>query len=158
MNTNSACVVGIGNPDCGDDSVGPEVIDRLENPEPDCVIKLKASGETAGLIEILSANKAVILIDAMAACTEPGTIHRFDASQDPLPSELFSNYSTHSMGVDQAIEMARVLGDLPDTIIVYGIEGLNFNPGDSMSPEVLNNLKELTNRIAKEISELTLKK
>jgi len=154
MDTNAVCVVGIGNPDCGDDSAGPEVIDLLKDLGAKGAITLKASGETAGLIEILSANPCVILIDAIAVAREPGAIHRFDATYDSLPADLFTNYSTHSMGVHEAIEMARVLGELSNKVIVYGIEGLNFQPGDSMSPAVKTNLIELTNLVAKEITEL----
>lgn len=155
--TGAVCVVGIGNPDCGDDSAGPEVIDRLEAQEIQGVKTLKASGETAGLIELLGQSEKVILIDAVAAVTEPGTIHRFDAGENPLPSEWFANYSTHSMGVHEAVEMARVLGELPATTIVYGIEGTCFEAGDSLSSAVLNNLDELVTQVKREISTLNPK-
>ena len=152
--TKQVCVVGIGNPDCGDDSIGPLIIQKLEQDDLQETRLIKVSGETAGLIEIFAGNKIVILIDAIAAMSKPGTIHRFDATGNPLPSEMFSNYSTHSMGVNEAIEKGRALENLPERIIVYGIEGVSFDPGESICPEVSNHLEELTNRIRKEISTL----
>jgi hydrogenase maturation protease len=152
--TEQVCVVGVGNPDCGDDSVGPLIIQKLEQDGLNEIRLIKVSGETAGLIEIFAENKIVILVDAIASANQPGTIHRFDATGNPLPSEMFSNYSTHSMGVNEAIEMARALENLPERIIVYGIEGVSFDPGESMCPEVRDHFEELTNRMRKEISTL----
>lgn len=155
MNNNQICVVGVGNMDCGDDGIGGAVIRRLENIELNDAILILASGEPASLIEILAEYKTVILIDAIDIITGEGTIHRYDASREALPSELFTNYSTHSMGLYDAIEMSRVLDELPEKLIVFGIEGKNFKPGDTMSLGVHNHLDELVTRIRTEISELT---
>jgi hydrogenase maturation protease len=151
-NTSQICVIGVGNADCGDDGAGPAVIDLLSEIGTIDPKIVKSSGETSGLIEILSETDKVILVDAIAAQSQEGTIHRFDASDGPLPAELFTNYSTHSMGVNEAIEMARALGELPEKTIVYGIEGINFEPGDTMCPEVKDNLDELLTTIRKEIT------
>ena len=150
-------LIGVGNPDCGDDGVGPRLIDQLEQTDLPEVVLLKASGETAGLIEILSEHTLVILIDAIAAQTEPGRIHRFDATSDPLPAEFFSNMSTHSMGVDEALEMARVLGEFPSRVIVFGMEGIYFEAGDTMCPQVLKKLDDLSTAIRTEIESLQTK-
>ena len=155
MSQNQICVVGVGNMDCGDDGIGGAVIHSLENIQLNGVIPIQASGEPASLIELLGEHKTVVLIDAIDRITREGTIHRYDASNEALPAELFSNYSTHSMGLYDAIEMSRVLDELPEKLIVYGIEGKNFKPGDPMSLEVNNHLDELVTRICTEISELT---
>ena len=146
------CVIGIGNPDCGDDRAGHEVLDLLKIAHMEDTQAIKLSGEVSGLIEALSRNSVVILIDAIDTVSKPGKIHRFDAGESPLPSEYFSNYSTHSMGVNEAIELARVLGELPERLIVYGIEGVNFEAGESMCPEVQKSLTELAKTIHSEIS------
>ena len=150
------CVVGVGNADCGDDGIGSILIEQLSRLGIHGTRMIKTSGEASGLIEILSTTEKVILVDAIAAYSQEGAIHRFDASESPLPAELFANYSTHSMGVNEAIEMARVLGDLPETTIVFGIEGINFEPGDPLSLEVSDNLEELLTAVRKEITRMSL--
>ena len=156
LRSDTISIIGIGNADCGDDAAGPAIVDRLSDRiMPENVRLLKSGGETAGLIEILSQCEMAILVDALSSSSKPGSIHRFDASNEPLPADLFSPYSTHGMGVVEAVEMARVLGDFPNQVIVFGIEGLNFDPGSSMSTEVVQNLSSLTEAIVQEISALT---
>lgn len=155
MNNNQICVVGIGNKDCGDDGIGAAVIQRLETMELNGTIPILASGEPVGLIGILADHEVAILVDAIDVINGEGKIHRYDASTEALPSELFSNYSTHSMGIYDAIEMSRVLDEIPEKLIVFGMEGKNFQPGDTMSPKVTENLDELVNRIRSEITDLT---
>jgi hydrogenase maturation protease len=151
--SNNITIIGVGNPDCGDDSAGPKAIDLLASSELKELQLIKLSGEPSGLMDELSKLRRVILIDAIAAFSKPGAIHRFDASEDPLPSELFINYSTHSMGLNEAIEMARVFEDLPEQTIVYGIEGTEFQPGEPMSLAVEANLRQLVLTICYEINQ-----
>ena len=152
MDTGKLCIIGVGNADCGDDGIGPVLIDQLQRGGDETIQFIKATGEPTGLIELLSGTDQVILIDALATQGREGTIHRFDASEEPLPAEFFTTYSTHSMGVNEAIEMARALGNLPSKTIVYGIEACHFEPGDSMSPAVQSQLPRLLQGIRKEIS------
>jgi len=44
--------------------------------------------------------------------------------------------SSHGLGVLEAIELGRVLGMLPDRLVVYGIVGRDFQHGQGLSPEV----------------------
>ena len=78
----------------------------------------------------------VILVDAARSGAPVGTIHRFDAHSEEIPSGFF-HYSSHQFAVAEAIEMARVLGKLPEKVSVYGLEGSDFSFGEEMSPEVI---------------------
>ena len=84
----------------------------------------------------------------------PGTIHRFDATVEKLPS-WFSHSSSHSFGVAEAIELARSMGGLPPCLIVYGIEGLNFSAGTELLPEVAEAVRPAAARILEEIRQLS---
>jgi hydrogenase maturation protease len=75
----------------------------------------------------------------------PGTIRRFDASAQPLPKDAF-RCSTHAFGVARAIELSRALGELPRSLVVYGIEGKNFAAGVGLSPEVERAVGEVVRR------------
>ena len=128
-------IIGIGNEYRGDDAVGLIVARRLKERLADSVIVLEQSGDGAALMEAWRGAETVIIIDAVMSGAAPGTIHRFDASAQPLPKGAF-RCSTHAFGVAEAIELARALGDLPQRLVVYGIEGKNFAAGVGLSAEV----------------------
>lgn len=74
----------------------------------------------------------LVLVDAVRSGAPPGTIHRINAASDAVPQSFF-NYSTHAFGVAEAIELARVLGLLPEAIILFGIEGEDFSLGEGLT-------------------------
>jgi hydrogenase maturation protease len=67
---------------------------------------------------------------------EPGTVHRVDVSDGPLPARLRSSSSTHAVGVGEAIELARALDRLPPRVLVFGVEGARFEAGTKLSAAV----------------------
>jgi hydrogenase maturation protease len=75
------------------------------------------------------------VVDAVYSGAPPGTIHRLDASSKEIPRQFF-HYSTHALGVTEAVQLARALNQLPPRLIVYGIEGKNFGAGVGLSTEV----------------------
>ena len=60
-------------------------------------------------------------------------MHRFDATDEPLPATLLRRPRRTRSGVGEAIELARALGRLPQRIVVYGIEAESFAAGDDLS-------------------------
>jgi hydrogenase maturation protease len=140
-------VIGIGNPVRGDDRAGMEIASRVTGVE-------SHFNHTGGyeMIEIWEGADEVILADAVRSGAPPGTIHRLDASGEPLPVH-FTPASTHSAGIAQTIELARSLGRLPRRVLVYGIEVGKLIPGEEMTPvvaravaQVVEEIEECTSR------------
>jgi hydrogenase maturation protease len=121
-------IIGIGNEYRGDDAVGLIVVRRLKEHLAGSPTVLEQSGDGAALMEAWQGAEKVIIIDAVMSGAAPGTIHRFDASAQPLPKDAF-RCSTHAFGVAEAIELSRALSELPQSLVVYGIEGKNFAAG-----------------------------
>jgi hydrogenase maturation protease len=121
-------IIGIGNEYRGDDAVGLIVVRRLKERLAGSPTVLEQSGDGAALMEAWQGAEKVIIIDAVMSGAAPGTIHRFDASAQPLPKDAF-RCSTHAFGVAEAIELSRALSELPQSLVVYGIEGKNFAAG-----------------------------
>lgn len=144
-------VIGVGNADCGDDAVGSGLIDELDRSGIGTVETVRSTGEPSQLIELFDGRPAVFLIDAVEVIKTPGRIHRFDVSDRELPAEFIQPYSTHGMGVHQAIELARAIGSLPPKSIVYAVEGVRFEPGATMTPKVRSNLPVLCDRLEKDL-------
>jgi hydrogenase maturation protease len=131
----STLIIGVGNEFRGDDGVGIAVVRQLLEEIPPHITIIEASGEGAALMEAWKEYSRVFVVDGTFSGSPPGTIHRFEAHQEPLPTQFF-HYSTHAFSVAEAVEMARALGQLPPELIVYGIEGNTFRAGEGLSPEV----------------------
>ena len=144
-------IVGVGNAFRGDDGLGLIVAQRLRELTLPGVTVLEQSGEGAALVESWRDAGRVIVVDAISSGGEPGRIHRFEATSQPLPA-LFSGGSTHAFGLVEAVELARQLDRLPPSLVIYGIEGKSFTLGEGLSPEVEAAAEILTERIVQELN------
>jgi hydrogenase maturation protease len=128
-------VVGMGNVYRGDDGVGLAVAERIREAAPPGVRVLECEQEPTRLLDAWQGAEAVVVVDAVAPMRDPGMLHRYDATGEPLPARVFRS-STHAFGVGDAIEVGRALGRLPAHVIVYGIEGQSFDLGGGLSAPV----------------------
>ena len=150
-------VLGIGNPNRGDDAAGLMAARLLRGMLPagtaDCNGMLEViehDGEAASLLARLDGVRRAFLIDACVSAGPHGTMQRFDVSHDPLPRGRFG-LSTHSLGLADVIELGRALGQLPSYCIVYAIEGSLFQEGAPLSPEVAAAVGDVVSRLRSEI-------
>jgi hydrogenase maturation protease len=146
----AALVIGVGNPTRGDDGAGVEVARRVGERSPRGALVLESSGEMASLLEAWRDRDRVVVIDAAAAAGSPGTVRRFEAHAAPLPASLFVR-SSHALGLAEAVEMARSLGELPREVVVYAIEGGSFRHGRSLSKPVRRAVERVEKQVLREI-------
>jgi len=146
-----ALVAAIGNPDRGDDGVGPAVASRLRGRVPVGVRILETGGDVLALIDAWDAFRSVIVVDAAAPIDRPGRIHRLDLASRPLPGR-FAAASTHAFGLGEAVELARNLGRLPSRLVVYLIEGERFDIGGPLSLPVAAAIDQVADRILEELA------
>lgn len=125
-------IIGIGNLYRGDDGVGIEIVRRLQGDVPPGVSLLEATGEGTALLDAWRGFDEVYVCDAVSAGAPAGHIYRLDAVAEPVPRSFF-NYSTHAFALAEAVEMARVLGELPRRLVIYGVEGETFASGRGLS-------------------------
>jgi len=150
-NVASIIVVGIGNEFRNDDGVGLYVSHSLREKTDEEIKVVNGVPDGFALIETWDESSHVIVIDCTASENIPGTIYRFDALKEKIPSGLFDGFSTHSISIVDAVEMAGTLGRLPKSLTVYGIEGNNYSPGRCLSPEVKIAAERLVDRILEEL-------
>jgi hydrogenase maturation protease len=140
-------VIGVGNAFRGDDAAGLAVVGEIETS--DGVVSRAHEGETVGLLDVWRGFDAAVLVDTIRSGAPAGTIHRIDASVEPVPSPL-RRASSHTIGLGETIELARTLGGLPERVIIYGVEGARFEAGAEMSAAVRAALDELTEAVSEE--------
>jgi hydrogenase maturation protease len=142
-------VLGVGNPDRGDDAAGRAVARALRGVLPAHVEVAETDGGATDILARFEHAAAAIIIDACASGAETGAVHRFDVSLAPLPHGGFG-VSTHGFGLHEAIELARALGQLPPRCVVYGIEAAGFETGAPLSSPVAAAVIEVVNRLRAE--------
>ena len=119
-------VIGVGNPDRGDDAIGPLVAARLSaRAAPDLEIVI-ATADPSRLIDRWLGADTVVIVDAVVDDVDPGTVAVYDASDTPLPTDAGA-VSSHGFGVQGAIELARSLGRMPEHLYVVGVVGHQFD-------------------------------
>jgi hydrogenase maturation protease len=149
-------IIGIGSP-FGDDRFGWEAAEALRHS---AAMNAVAPGRIE--IQVLDRPGAmlpahwqeadiVILLDAVRSGAAPGTWHCLEARDLPGTGMLCSS---HGFGIVPAIELARVLGNMPSRLLLRGMEADSTWTGFSLSPVVADALPSLVVDIAEEVLEL----
>jgi hydrogenase maturation protease len=142
-------IIGLGNGMRGDDAVGLLAARRLRQEVGDRAEVIEAEMAGVELIELMKGAHSVVLIDAARSGQASGTIHRLDASAGPIGAKIFPR-SSHAFGTIDALELARAMGILPATVIVYGIEADNTEAGQPLSPSVAKALDQVVQQVVQE--------
>jgi hydrogenase maturation protease len=134
-------VIGIGSP-FGGDAVGFEAIERLRKERdrfPAKMELLSLDRPGSGLVPLLENAKTVVLIDAMQSGQLPGTVQRLQL--DDLLTQA-NPPSSHSLGVAEALALAKTLEILPEKLLIYGVEADENQLVTSWYAELLRLLDE----------------
>jgi len=145
-------VLGIGNLLRGDDAAGIDVVRRLAKRQIPGLTVLEHLGDGADILAAWKGWQHVIVVDAMQSGAAPGRILRFKIPGDKLPVRCFQTGSTHAFGLGEAIEIGLRIGNLPDHLVVFGIEGEQFWLGSGFSGAVSTQLDPLASMIMAEVN------
>jgi len=145
----SAAAVCLGSPFRGDDAVGPAVAERLRGAG---AAVLDCADEPTRLLGLWDGLDTIVVVDALSSGAAPGTLHRIDAEEGPLPRDL-RLASTHAMGIADALELGRALGQAPRRVVVLGVEGASFGMGEKMTAAVASALDGLVECVLRELEE-----
>ncbi len=140
-------VIGLGNPDRGDDAAGPACLAALRGRLPPDVELIESDGEPVGLLTLLGDATEAYLIDACISGAAAGTVRRLEPATDTLPAWA-APPSSHGLGVAETLELARALGELPRRCVVYAIEGLRYEVGAPLSAPVRSAVAAVAAHIA----------
>lgn len=151
-------IIGVGNPEMGDDGVGIKVAELLD-------AQVRA-GAWAADVEILCADrdpllagaclaegKRVLLVDAVEMGREPGGWRLFSEG-DVLPCLEPAGGSTHALSLARVLEIARGLG-CAERLRILGIQAGDVRPGRFLSPGVGGSVPDVLSRIREEAEALS---
>ena len=92
----------------------------------------------------------MIIIDAVQAHGNPGSIYRF--TPDVLESEGQDFRSLHYLNLKESLAMMRIVGILPEEIIIIGVEPEEIDWGTTLTARIEEKLEELLDVVYREIS------
>jgi len=143
-------VLGIGNILLRDEGVGVRVIEQMQKMLLPEEVEL-VDGGTAGadLLDVLAERQKVIVVDAVQADCDPGTVLRFTADDLVQPDRV--GISLHELGLGQALTMTKQLGCAPGNVVVLGIKPKDIACGLDLSPEIASCVPEVIRLVLEEI-------
>jgi hydrogenase maturation protease len=126
-----------------DDGVGPLVAARAELES-----EARDVGPLSDPLDLLghwNGAQLVIVIDAVRSGVAPGTVRVVEldvdtdsrAGQGDQASVAPGTTSTHGLGLEGVLRLARAIGQAPKRLVVVGVEGERFGVGEGLSPAVV---------------------
>ena len=144
-------VLGIGNILLRDEGVGVHVIEQMQKMHlPDDVELVDGGTAGADLLDVLAERRKVIVIDAVQADCEPGTVLRFTAD-DLVRRPDGVGMSLHELGLGEALTMTRQLGCAPEDVVVLGIKPKDIGCGLELSEEIAASVPKVVKLVLAEI-------
>lgn len=133
----TALIGGIGNVLLGDDGVGPYVVRLLE--------ALYVFGENVEIADLgtpaldlthrISGVDTVILVDSVASEDGAGTVFLYRKS-DIVEEKPAQRLDPHSPALSECLMASQLLGFAPKSVLLVGIVGKSYEPGQSLSQPV----------------------
>ncbi len=144
-------VIGIGNPLQSDDGLGVRASLMLEKAHLPGNVRVEELGTIGwGLLACMEGWPRVYVIDAVRMGQSPGTWRRFRQEEVRLVSTS-NPVSLHETGLAESLELANTLGIMPEEFVLYGVEPAVIEPGEDLSPAVLQVLPDLVEHIVKDL-------
>lgn len=133
----SALIGGIGNVLLGDDAVGPYVLRLLESQYSfqDGVDLIDLGTPALDLTHQILGLRALILIDSVASDDPPGTVVLY-RKEDILAVTPAERVDPHSPALSECLLTAEMLGGCPEYVVLVGIVGAEYEPGQPLSAVV----------------------
>jgi hydrogenase maturation protease len=133
-------VIGLGNPDRGDDAVGVEIARQVAADRPD--LSVLEFDDPSEALDAWDPEDTVVVTDAIMSGGHLGDIHVVDAVNQKLPTGRWCSGGTHALGLAAVVELARALGQLPRRLVVVGVEAKHFAHGAPLSAAVASAVPE----------------
>ncbi len=144
-------VLGIGNILLRDEGVGVRVIEQMQKMHlPDDVELVDGGTAGADLLDVLAERQKVIVIDAVQADCEPGTVLRFTANDLVRPDGV--GMSLHELGLGEALTMTRQLGCEPREVVVFGIKPKDIGRGLELSEGIAASVPKVIELVLAEVA------
>ena len=147
-------VLGVGNALLGDEGIGVHVARALRRRGPPRGVEVVDGGTTGfELLPWFENRDRVVLVDAIRASGEPGTIYRIPAEEvaDDLPAAS----SAHGSDIGALLRSARSLDRAPEIVLVGVVPEASDRPALDLSPSLRRRFEEIAAFVLTEAARAT---
>ena len=148
--------IGVGNEYRQDDGLGILIARDLGLRHLAGAWVAEIPRDTTHLMNLWPGADIVFVFDAVYSGGTAGAVYRLEAVKESLADDLFQ-LSTHALGIAQAVELSRVLSQLPAELIIFGIEGKNFGQGQGLSLPCRRSVMQVIRLVSEEIRNSTIR-
>ena len=155
MDEQDIIVLGVGNTLMQDDGLGVIAVRALAEKFalPDNVRLIDAGIAGFAWLNELSAAQHLLIVDAVRRTDfAPGSLCRLTG--DDLAARQGPTISPHEIGVVEVIQMAEMLGQRPNIVILGMQPAISDKPGLELSPQINQALPLLIESVAAELRDL----
>ncbi|MCJ2165799.1 MULTISPECIES: HyaD/HybD family hydrogenase maturation endopeptidase [unclassified Pseudodesulfovibrio] len=145
-------ILGVGNILFTDEGFGVRVAEELEQKYKFSENVTVLDGGTLGLklMGPIMESDYLIIVDIVLNDSKPGEVFRL-LGEDLNKACAFKN-SMHQTDLLDTLAQCSIIGSVPDTVILYGIEPVNFTDmSAALSPELEAKLPEIMEMVLKEV-------
>ena len=146
-------VLGVGNLLMSDEGVGVRVVERLATAYdlPEGVQLLDGGTLGLDLLYYLEGIENLLIVDAVEAGKEPGTLLRLDG--DDVPAFLSAHISPHEIGVPDMLFAAKLKDVYPRNVVLWGVQPALLDIGLELSPVVQAQVDVLVNKVVEQLEQ-----
>lgn len=150
----AALVLGLGNLVHADDGVGVHAIGRLQKDPrvPPGVVLIDGGTQGLALLPHISGFQRLLVIDAVDVGEPPGTIVRLEGKAlDKLPGKP----SVHQLGFADLMVALKLLGEMPEEVVVLGVQPLSTEWSAELTPPVNEGMDRLIAAVLEQLTSWT---
>jgi hydrogenase maturation protease len=144
-------VIGLGNPLMADDGMGIAALERLRAGGVPADVEL-VDGGTWGmnLLPVIEAADRLLLMDAIDAGGEPGTLHELERAR--IPRYLATKISPHQVDLRDVLALAELRGTLPAETVALGLQPARVEMACELSDAVRARLDDLVAAVMRRLT------
>ncbi len=144
-------VIAVGNPLYGDDGVGAAVLARIEREHllPDAVL-VDVHTDALAVIDHFTPDGLHVIIDAAKMGEQPGRVVRFTPDEVRLRIK-WDHLSLHGFGLAETFAMAESIGEMPERVVIIGVEPETIQIDRGLSDAVASAIPEVIATILAEV-------
>ncbi len=147
-------VLGVGNILLTDEGIGVHAVNALlrDYQFPDGVEVIDGGTSGMELLTFIAKADHLIILDAVKARQPSGTLIRLD--DDEVPAFFRTRISPHQIGLVDVLAAARLTGEQPNKLTLFGVEPANMELGLELSDKVAPQKARLVEWVVEELEKL----
>ncbi len=151
----TALIGGVGNVLLGDDGIGPFVVRLLESQYSfgEDVEVADLGTPALDLTHQIVGLRSLTLVDSVASDETPGTVLLY-RKEDILRIAPAERLDPHSPALSECLMTAEMLGTSPEHVLLVGIVGKSYEPGQPLSEKVRQSVEKAIEAVLAELKRL----